>query len=113
MKTLTACPDALLPAGRLRRQRRAGSAYLDEAGRRADQGQGAAAGRAQDLHPVRLRAQGRADPFNPNKLLAELAKQAAASGASGLKPDTERRKELLETYPLDTIKMVGTIEKKA
>jgi type IV pilus assembly protein PilP len=52
------------------------------------------------------------DPFNPNKLLAELAKQAAAGGASGLKPDTERRKELLETYPLDTIKMVGTIEKK-
>lgn len=52
------------------------------------------------------------DPFNPNKLLAELAKLAAAGGANGLKPDTERRKELLETYPLDTIKMVGTIEKK-
>ncbi|MRW93717.1 pilus assembly protein PilP [Duganella sp. FT80W] len=52
------------------------------------------------------------DPFNPNKLLAELAKQAAAGGGNGLKPDTERRKELLETYPLDTIKMVGTIEKK-
>lgn len=52
------------------------------------------------------------DPFNPNKLLAELAKQVAASGGSGLHPDTNRRKELLETYPLDTIKMVGTIEKK-
>ncbi|WP_343732039.1 pilus assembly protein PilP [Duganella sp.] len=52
------------------------------------------------------------DPFNPNKLLAELAKQAAQAGASGLRPDTTRRKELLETYPLDTIKMVGTIEKK-
>jgi type IV pilus assembly protein PilP len=51
------------------------------------------------------------DPFNPNKLLAELAKQAAKSG-SGLKPDTERRKELLESYPLDTVKMVGTIEKR-
>jgi type IV pilus assembly protein PilP len=52
------------------------------------------------------------DPFNPNKLLAELAKQAAAGGGSGLKPDVDRRKELLETYPLDTIRMVGTIEKK-
>lgn len=52
------------------------------------------------------------DPFNPNKLLAELAKQAAVTGGSGLKPDMERRKELLESYPLDTIKMVGTIEKK-
>jgi type IV pilus assembly protein PilP len=50
------------------------------------------------------------DPFNPNKLLAELAKQAR--GGSGLKPDTERRKELLESYPLDTVKMVGTIEKR-
>jgi type IV pilus assembly protein PilP len=52
------------------------------------------------------------DPFNPNKLLAELAKQAAAGGGNGIRPDTARRKELLETYPLDTIKMVGTIEKK-
>src|SRR3954469_14004597 len=50
------------------------------------------------------------DPFNPNKLLAELAKQAGNGG--GLKPDLERRKELLESYPLDTVKMVGTIEKR-
>ncbi|MYN29530.1 pilus assembly protein PilP [Duganella levis] len=52
------------------------------------------------------------DPFNPNKLLAELAKQAGTGGGSGIKPDMDRRKELLESYPLDTIKMVGTIEKK-
>ncbi|NGZ82948.1 pilus assembly protein PilP [Duganella aceris] len=52
------------------------------------------------------------DPFNPNKLLAELAKQAASSGAGGIKPDMQRRKELLESYPLDTVKMVGTIERK-
>jgi type IV pilus assembly protein PilP len=51
------------------------------------------------------------DPFNPNKLLAELAKMGA-TGGSGIKPDMERRKELLESYPLDTIKMVGTIERK-
>ena len=52
------------------------------------------------------------DPFNPNKLLAELAKMAAQGGGNGLRPDTTRRKEFLETFPLDTIKMVGTIEKK-
>jgi type IV pilus assembly protein PilP len=52
------------------------------------------------------------DPFDPNKLLAELAKQAAQGGASGIHPDTQRRKELLESYPLDTIRMVGTMEKK-
>ena len=51
------------------------------------------------------------DPFNPNKLLAELAKLNAQNGG-GLRPDVDRRKELLESYPLDTIKMVGTIEKK-
>ena len=50
------------------------------------------------------------DPFNPNKLLAELAKLDARPGG-GLRPDLDRRKELLESYPLDTVKMVGTIEK--
>ena len=50
------------------------------------------------------------DPFNPNKLLAELAKLDARAGG-GLRPDVERRKELLESYPLDTVKMVGTIGK--
>lgn len=49
------------------------------------------------------------DPFNPNKLLAELAKQGPVAG-SGLAPDTTRRRELLESYPLDTITMVGTME---
>ncbi|NRR32946.1 pilus assembly protein PilP [Oxalobacteraceae bacterium] len=50
-----------------------------------------------------------ADPFNANKLLAELAK--AAKGGGGLKPDMDRRRELLESYPLDTVKMVGTMQK--
>lgn len=50
------------------------------------------------------------DPFNPNKLLAELAR-AAASRGGGIKPDLDRRKELLESYPLDTVKMVGTLQK--
>jgi len=52
------------------------------------------------------------DPFNPNKLLAELARAARISGGKGgLKPDMDRPKELLESYPLDTIKMVGTVQK--
>jgi type IV pilus assembly protein PilP len=50
------------------------------------------------------------DPFNPNKLLAELARSADRR-SGGLKPDLERRKELLESYPLDTVKMVGTMQK--
>jgi type IV pilus assembly protein PilP len=50
------------------------------------------------------------DPYSPAKLSAALAKLKNNS-SSGLKPDLERRKELLEAYPLDIIKMVGTLEK--
>jgi type IV pilus assembly protein PilP len=50
------------------------------------------------------------DPFSPNKLLAELAR-AAEKSDSKFKPDTARRKELLENYPLDTFVMVGVIQK--
>lgn len=50
------------------------------------------------------------DPFSPVKLSAALAKLQANAGNS-LKPDLERRKEPLENHPLDTITMVGTLEK--
>ena len=50
------------------------------------------------------------DPFSPNKLLAELAREGAAKN-NPFKPDTERRRELMEGFPLDTMVMVGTMEK--
>jgi type IV pilus assembly protein PilP len=50
------------------------------------------------------------DPFDPNKLLAELARVAAKSN-NPFKPDMDRRKELLENYPLDTFAMVGVMQK--
>lgn len=50
------------------------------------------------------------DPYNPTKLSVALARQQANTG-SGIKPDLDRRKEPLESYPLDSIKMVGTLEK--
>jgi type IV pilus assembly protein PilP len=50
------------------------------------------------------------DPFSPNKLLAELAR-AAEKDDSKFKPDMGRRKELLESYPLDTFVMVGVMQK--
>ncbi len=52
-----------------------------------------------------------ADPFDPNKLLAELARAAAATSDNLLRPDMNRRKEFLEGFPLDTMKMVGTLNK--
>lgn len=50
------------------------------------------------------------DPFNSVKLSMAIAKLRAASG-KGFKPDMDRRKEQLEQYPLDTIKMVGMLQK--
>jgi len=50
------------------------------------------------------------DPFNPVKLSAAIAKLRAQSG-KGIRPDLERRREPLEQYPLDTVKMVGMLQK--
>jgi type IV pilus assembly protein PilP len=50
------------------------------------------------------------DPFSPNKLLAELAKVAATSDNPN-RPDTNRPREVLENYPLDTMRMVGVMKK--
>ena len=50
------------------------------------------------------------DPMDPNKLLAELAR-AAANGTNPLRPDETRRKEFLESFPVDAMRMVGTINK--
>lgn len=50
------------------------------------------------------------DPFTQDKLLSELARTDATSD-NPLKPDMDRRKELLETYPLDTMQMVGLLQK--
>src|ERR1700752_2164554 len=49
------------------------------------------------------------DPFSQNKLLVALAR--SSNSTSALKPDPNRRKEPLESYPLDTIKMVGVMQK--
>jgi type IV pilus assembly protein PilP len=50
------------------------------------------------------------DPFNPSKLAAAFARLKPPSD-SALKPDLERRREPLEAYTLDTLKMVGTLQR--
>jgi len=47
------------------------------------------------------------DPFKPRKI--EPPKTA---GAGGLQPDFNRRREPLEAYSLENLKMVGTLEQK-
>jgi type IV pilus assembly protein PilP len=44
------------------------------------------------------------DPFKPRKI-------EPSKGASKLAPDMARRKEPLESYPLESLNMVGTLEK--
>ena len=63
-----------------------------------------------DFIPYAYSARDQVDPFSPNKLLTELARTAAASSDPN-KPDLQRPRELLETFPLDTMRMVGTMEK--
>ena len=50
------------------------------------------------------------DPFDPAKVANALRKLAAKSN-NGLAPDQNRRKEPLEAYPLDSITMVGILER--
>ena len=45
------------------------------------------------------------DPFKPRKI--EPPKNAAAGG---IQPDLNRRKEPLEAYPLENLRMVGTLQ---
>jgi type IV pilus assembly protein PilP len=50
------------------------------------------------------------DPFNSGKLAVALAKWQAQN-SKGIRPNLERRREALEQYPLDTVKMVGVLQK--
>lgn len=58
--------------------------------------------------PFTYEANGREDPYSARKLETALAK-AAKTG--GVRPDLDRRREPLESYPLDTLHMVGTLQK--
>jgi type IV pilus assembly protein PilP len=50
------------------------------------------------------------DPFTPPVYSAPRSQQASASG-NGISPDFDRAREPLESEPLDSLRMVGTLEK--
>jgi type IV pilus assembly protein PilP len=56
--------------------------------------------------PVAYDAGGMVDPYNASKIEPERK-----AGGGGIKPDLDRRKEPLEAYPLESLKMVGTLIK--
>jgi type IV pilus assembly protein PilP len=54
------------------------------------------------------------EPFNNQKLLQALRKDSsqAAANLALISPELARRKETLESFPLDAVSMVGTLNKK-
>jgi type IV pilus assembly protein PilP len=63
-----------------------------------------------DFIPYAYNAGEALEPFNQDKLLNQLAR-AAESAPDPNKPDLQRPRELLEGFPLDTMQMVGTLQK--
>jgi len=57
--------------------------------------------------------EGLRDPFKPLVQPEQQDEVMELSGGGGLKPDTSRRKEDLEAFPLDVLKMVGTVVMKS
>jgi len=61
-----------------------------------------------EFSPYAYEPHGQVDPFDPQKILMVVARQREERGsASAIKPDLERRREVLEGFPLDQIRMVG------
>ncbi len=54
-------------------------------------------------------AQNLREPFTPTRLTEPPSAAGRGNGRAG--PDPDRRKEILEAYPLDTLRMVGTLER--
>lgn len=52
------------------------------------------------------------DPLRDPFMVEQSIQQAIAQG-TGPRPDTNRRKEPLEAFPLDSLKMVGVLEQNA
>ena len=60
--------------------------------------------------PFSYEAKALIDPFDPQKMVLAAARQAQArSSTSSIRPDLDRRREMLEGYPLDQLRMVGTL----
>lgn len=65
------------------------------------------------FQPELYTAENGMEPFNPLKLTQALRRDSAqvASNAALIAPEMARRKEPLEAFPLDTMTMVGSLNK--
>jgi type IV pilus assembly protein PilP len=55
-------------------------------------------------------AQNRRSPFVPDTDPGQAAGERRAGTGTGIQPDFDRNREYLEQFPLDALRMVGTIE---
>jgi len=61
-----------------------------------------------EFAPFVYEARTQVDPFDPQKVVMAVARQQQARvSASAIKPDLDRRRETLEGFPLDQVRMVG------
>lgn len=51
------------------------------------------------------------DPFVPLRQMV-IDEALGPESSNGIRPDTNRRRELLEQFPLDSLDMVGTLERR-
>ncbi|KAF3977825.1 MAG: pilus assembly protein PilP [Methylococcales symbiont of Iophon sp. n. MRB-2018] len=61
------------------------------------------------VEPFIFNPEGLRDPFSPVERLDETGDLEGVVANSGIRPDMSRKKEVLESYSLDTLKMVGTL----
>jgi type IV pilus assembly protein PilP len=64
------------------------------------------------VEPFIFNPDGLRDPFRPIERMNEQSNVEMAS-TKGIRPDTTRRKEELELYSLDSLRMVGTLSMKS
>jgi type IV pilus assembly protein PilP len=63
--------------------------------------------------PYTYEAKALIEPFDSQKMVLAVARQAQArASTSAIKPDLDRRREALEGFPLDQLKMVGTLRQQ-
>lgn len=64
------------------------------------------------IEPFMFKPEGLRDPFRQEERPGQ-AEGVDISTGSGIKPDTTRRKEELEAFPLEELRMVGTVDMKS
>ena len=60
------------------------------------------------FEPVPYKGESMVDPFVPSRIVVSQASAGGGSGG-GVQPDLNRPKEPLESFPMESIQMVGTL----